>query len=112
MLYEVIPDADALFDYIFINRLLFDAAGNLTGVVPTEYDYQGKPVAIDLICAERGFEPREAVFVGEGHNDAFVVGRVGLVIAFPPNDQQVDQAAHVNIPEDDLLKIVPVVLQS
>ena len=112
LLYEMIPKADELFDYIFINRLQFDDSDALTGIVPTMYDYEGKPIAIEKICDERGIDPSEAVFVGEGHNDAFVVGRVGLVLAYPPNDQQVDQGSHVGVSEDNLLHILPIVLQT
>ncbi len=107
-----IPNAKELFDYIYINKLLFDSEGKLSGVIPTEYDYDGKPIAIERICQERGFHTDQAVFVGEGHNDAAVIGRVGLVIAYPPSDQRVDQASHVAVNEDDLLMILPHILQS
>lgn len=107
---EMIPDAHDSFDYIFINKLLFDEHRKLTGLIPTKYDFDEKADGIQYICHERGIEMEQTVFVGEGFNDDFVSRKVGLSIAYPPLSQGVKEAADIIINEDDLSLILPYVL--
>jgi phosphoserine phosphatase len=67
-LYETIPDAARIFDYIHINVFKFahETAGILTRIIPTEFDFFGKAKAVKNICQERGFDCSDAVFVGGG----------------------------------------------
>jgi HAD superfamily phosphoserine phosphatase-like hydrolase len=110
ILYELIPNADTLFDHIFINRLRFDAEGLIEGVDATAYDFKGKAAALQKICDERGISTEQAVFVGDGFNDAHVASTAGLSIAYPPRDYETEAAAHILIREDDLMKVVEHVL--
>jgi HAD superfamily phosphoserine phosphatase-like hydrolase len=106
VLYEMIPDANALFDHVFINRLKFEANGLVSCVDATPYDFDGKADALRQICAERGYSVAQAVFVGEGFNDGHVCAIAGLSIAYPPRAYETEAASHVLIEEDDLLKVV------
>jgi HAD superfamily phosphoserine phosphatase-like hydrolase len=108
---ELIPNADQLFDYIFINHLKFDSTGVLAGVEATPYDFEGKATALERVCKERGYTLEQAVFVGEGFNDEFVAGRAGLTIAYPPTSQGFRNAAGIEIADDDLMKVVEQVLK-
>jgi HAD superfamily phosphoserine phosphatase-like hydrolase len=110
MLYEVIPDADELFDDIFINKLQFDALGVVRGVEATEYDFAGKADALETMCTDRGYTLDHAVFVGEGFNDSHVSAKAGLSIAYPPRAFELEAASHVLIEEDDLMKVVECVI--
>ena len=55
-LQEKIPEAEKLFDYIFINKLQFDTEGRLIGVTTTDYDFKGKATALELICQVNGID--------------------------------------------------------
>ncbi|HEV2705719.1 MAG TPA: HAD-IB family phosphatase [Pyrinomonadaceae bacterium] len=107
---EKIPDANKWFDYIFINKLIFDNFGRLNGVVATDYDFAGKAKALQLICEANGLKIEESVFVGEGFNDEDAACAAGLCIAYPPVAQGLDVVADVCIEEDNLSLIIPHVL--
>ena len=49
----------------------------------------------------------QTAFIGDGRNDISVLKVVGLSIAFNPEDQDVADAAHVVIRENDLRAILP-----
>ena len=106
----MIPDAKDLFDHIYINEFKFDAAGVISAVRATAYDFEGKLGALEKMAAEAGVTLDECVFVGEGFNDAFVGGGAGLSIAYPPHSYSMEAVSHVQIAEDDLLKVVEVIL--
>ncbi len=103
---DKIPDYKQWFDYVFINRLVFDENGFLRGVDATQYDFEGKAEAVELVCREKGFSRSEAVFVGEGFNDDHVAAVVGLSIAYPPTSQGISTIADVAIDRDDLTAIL------
>lgn len=92
---------------VFINRLHFDTTGQLTGVTHTDYDFEGKTRAVEEVCERQGCTMAEAVFVGEGENDAHVIRNVGLSIAYPPTVWETDRGSKVAIEEDDLSLILP-----
>ena len=84
-LYAHIPDADSIFRYIIINRLVFDASGNLTGIhVPREYDSWGesKQRVLRSVAKKEGITTEQCVFVGDSNNDLDVIREAGLGIAF------------------------------
>lgn len=110
-LYEKIPDADDLFDFIFINQLIFDRKGLIRGVKPTPYDFEGKSEGLEKMCRDHGFSMSQSVFVGEGFNDANVAAAAGLSIAYPPRAMGTRAAAAIEIEEDNLLEILPHVMQ-
>lgn len=107
---EKIPNANKLFDYIFVNKFQFDDLGRLCGVIPTEYDFGGKTKAVEKICNENGIKLQECIYVGEGFNDDDVISKVGLSIAYPPVSQQINEIADIRIKEDDLSLILQHVL--
>lgn len=110
-LQEKIPEAEKLFDYIFINKLQFDTEGRLNGVTTTDYDFKGKATALELICQVNGIDISESVFIGEGFNDEDIASTAGLCIAYPPSTaQSVSQVADEGIEEDDLSKIIDFII--
>lgn len=110
MLYQMIPNANELFDHIFINKLQFDAHGVIAGVTPTKFDFEGKARAIQLICETSGCRIDESVFVGEGFNDEDAVRIAGLSIAYPPKSERTKAFASIAISDDDLSRILEYVL--
>ncbi|MCS6303700.1 MAG: hypothetical protein H8K07_08550 [Nitrospira sp.] len=102
LLEEKMPDYRELFDFVFINELLFDRNGALHDVVATEYDFEGKAEALSDICKRVGCHPKEeAAFVGDAFNDEAIMLTAGLSIAYPPKDEVVGGIA-VSIKEDNL----------
>ena len=104
------PDYRDYFDFVFINELVFSGDGLLAGVRASEYDFQGKAEALDLISARIGSTPGEAVFVGDHFNDEAIMLRVDKAIAYPPKDAVVEGVLHEAVHEDDLLQVLPHVL--
>ncbi len=107
---DTFPDYRDYFDFVFINELTFAADGSLSGVRASEFDFQGKAEALDLIGARIGATPGEAVFVGDHFNDEAIMLRVDKAIAYPPKDTVVEGVLHEAVLENDLLKVVPHVL--
>ncbi len=105
-----IPNAKELFDYICINHLHYDDQGVIDGIKATPFDFAGKAQALEAICKEYGVTLAQAVFVGEGNNDEDVAYAAGLSIAYPPHGEVIPNASRVEVPDDDLLKIIPHVL--
>ena len=111
-LYEKIPNADELFDHIFINRLEFDANGVVSGVKATEYDFKGKADALQLVAESVGCTLAESVFVGDGFNDGPVSAQAGLSIAYPPISAERSAVSTYRIEEDDLMRVTEIVLSA
>ena len=61
-----------LFDGIFANEFKFDTKGNLTKIVGTMYDNEGKAVLINKISKELSIPIKNIWFVGNGGNDEWV----------------------------------------
>jgi len=104
------PDFRESLDFVFINELVFADNGELTGVRPTSYDFQGKAEALEILCERVGCSAEETLFVGDQFNDEMIMLKVDKAIAYPPNDSVADNAARVTISEDNLLAILPHVL--
>jgi phosphoserine phosphatase len=62
---DKIPDFRSWFDFVFINELKFDDAGTISDVIATQYDFEGKAEALQLICERVGCTLDETVFVGD-----------------------------------------------
>lgn len=104
------PDFRDYFDFVFINELVFGDDGLLTGIRASEYDFQGKAEALDLISARIGSTPGEAVFVGDHFNDEAIMLRVDKAIAYPPKDTVIEGVLHEAIHDDDLRLVIPHIL--
>jgi len=109
---EVIPDYKELFDSIYINKFHFDAQGIFEGVIATRYDFEGKAIAVEELCEREGLTMDQVVFVGDGFNDAAVLGKVGLTIAFAPTSAEMEDNADVTVKEPDLRLILPYILEA
>jgi HAD superfamily phosphoserine phosphatase-like hydrolase len=106
---EKIPDYEQLFDYVYINKFRFDEEGLFEGVAATRYDFEGKVIALEEVCKKEGFAMEQVVFVGDGFNDAHILGQVGRTIAFVPSSAEMINA-DITIKDPDLRRILPYVL--
>lgn len=111
LLEDKLADFRELFDFVFINELLFDSQGYLNDVVATEYDFQGKAEALAYVCQRVGCEPKdEAVFVGDAFNDEEIMLAANLAIAYPPKDKVVEEIS-TPIGEDNLEAVRQMIMQ-
>jgi HAD superfamily phosphoserine phosphatase-like hydrolase len=106
-LVDCFPDFRDYFDFVFINRLTFDADGVVDGVVATPYDFEGKAEALLLACRTVGCTAEETVFVGDHFNDEAIMLRADLSIAYPPMDKVAGDTAGESIETDDLTLVLP-----
>lgn len=106
----VIPHAKNYFDYICINKLVFDAQGKLTDIKPTPFDFVGKAAALTAICKKHGILLENSVFIGEGRNDQDAAKIAGLSIAYPYHEE-LDSIWKEFENTDDLSKILNIVLK-
>lgn len=75
---------DEKFDDYFVNKFQYDVADYLVNIIATEYDFQGKVEAINLLCSKYDIPRRLVAFVGDARNDQPALLHVGLGIAFYP----------------------------
>jgi phosphoserine phosphatase len=107
---EKIPGYGEIFDYVFINKILFVSEGNVRSVVPTSFDFERKPLGIEYICKKEGISLDNTVFVGDTFNDKHVFGTAGLTIAYQPNSIEIREIFDVIVEDDDLLRVVSLFL--
>ncbi|MBN1355483.1 HAD-IB family phosphatase [bacterium] len=97
------------FDYIMLNRLLFDEQGYLTGVTPTPFDIEHKATGLKSIALETAFPLNRTVFVGDNFNDVEVSKIAGLSIAFNCKSDELACVADHVVPGSDLRAILPII---
>jgi HAD superfamily phosphoserine phosphatase-like hydrolase len=81
------------FDYLYVNRLIFDDSGVIQGHIP--YSKWGKPGAMRELAAHLKISPEQMVFVGDNINDIPALKYAGIGIAFNPKSRKVRRAADV-----------------
>ncbi len=104
----ILKDVRDYFDYMFINRLIFEG-NKLVGVDATVFDFEGKLDAVKKICEERGINLEDVIFVGDGRNDIHVMKACGLGIAINPKEDLGD-GPDVIINTDDMRNILKFIL--
>jgi len=107
---EKIPDWRELFDHAFINQFSFNNDGLFQRIKSTPYDFEGKWTCIEELCRENGWDSDQVVFVGDGFNDEYVLGRVGKAIGFNASGEVIRRNADVKIESNDLRDILPEIL--
>ena len=117
LLYALLPDADKIFDAIFINRCVFGADGVIAEIIPTKYDWdkdclgvQGKEGGFELLCERYGAAKEDSVFVGDDRNDYKAMAMAGMKILYESGDgatrgfssERPSPADAIRINKDDL----------
>lgn len=90
VLYALIPNANELFDEIYINKLIYnEETGILEDIIPTKYDWdengngvEGKQAGFKIFCAQNGVRPEDSVFVGNDFNDVSAMAIAGMKINY------------------------------
>ena len=102
----MIDNYKMLFDHIFINKFHFDADDVVASVSPTDYDFDGKLLAVQELCEEYGLELEEAIFVGDRFNDQEALRGVGHSIVYSEADDIVSLTSNKKMGNDDFLELV------
>ncbi len=110
MLEKFIPDYNEIFDYVFLSRIYFDGAGSISKVEATEYDMEGKALALRKIAEREKLKLEECVFVGDYLNDLKIMEEAGLGIAFNCRFDELKEAADVVIEKKDLREVLKHIL--
>ena len=88
VLYAMLPNADELFDEIYINRFVYDEeTGILKEIVPTTYDWdtysagvEGKQAGLIRLCERYHISRKDSVFAGDDFNDMGALRAAGMKI--------------------------------
>jgi len=106
MLEKFIPNYNEIFDDVFLSRIYFDENGDIARIEATEYDMEGKALALRKIAEREKIKLEECVFVGDYLNDKKIMEEAGLAIAFNCRFDELKNAADVVIDKKDLREIL------
>ncbi len=106
MLEKFIPNYEDYFDDVFLSRIYFDENGQINKIEATEYDMDGKALALRKIAEREKIDLKECVFIGDYLNDMKIIQEAGLGIAFNCQHDELKKAADVVIEKKDLREIL------
>ena len=106
MLEKFIPNYNEIFDDVFISRIHFDKDRSIEKIEATEYDMEGKALAMRKIAERENIKLRECAFVGDYLNDRKIMEEAGLGIAFNCRHDELKKVADVVIEKKDLREIL------
>jgi len=106
LLEKFLPDYEKIFDYVFINRIIFDEKGEIKQVKATPFDMEHKKAGMIKLCETEGISPEECVFVGDHDNDIEIAKSAGLSIAFNSKSEKLNEVSDVVIKKKDLREIL------
>lgn len=110
LLEKFIPDYKNFFDDVFLSRIYFDKGGHIEKIEATEYDMDGKALALRIIAEREGIGLKECAFVGDYLNDKRIIQEAGLGIAFNCQHDELKEAADVVIDKKDLREVLKYIL--
>ena len=110
LLEKFIPNYNEFFDGVFLSRIYFDESGYITKIEATEYDMDGKALALRKIAEREGISLKECVFVGDYLNDKKIIQEAGLGIAFNCSHDELKKVADVVIGKKDLREVLKYIL--
>jgi phosphoserine phosphatase len=105
-----IPNYEEFFDDVFISRIYFGEDGSIAEIDATEYDMDGKALALKKIADKEKIKLEECVFIGDYLNDIKIMKEVGLGIAFNCEHEELKKVADVVIDKKDLMEVLKYVL--
>ena len=89
---HVLGNLSKYFTEISANEAVFDDNGNLTNLIATKYDFEGKADFIVKVRGELGLKPEEITFVGNGSNDIWAYKSGARTICINPKDADEDKS--------------------
>lgn len=105
-----LPGYKTMFDYIFLNHLVFDEHDYLAGIQPTEYDIEHKATGLREMARRSKISLEDTVFIGDNFNDIEVAKIAGLSIAFNCKSADLSRVSDITIEGNNLEDALPYVL--
>ena len=112
LLYELLPDADDLFDDILINQFIFSEDGIFEYISATEYDWDdskvgvvGKRRGLERLCEKHGVAISDSAFVGDDLNDIEAMRAAGLKIFYCGDTREFRDSKNTALPRN--ISIIP-----
>lgn len=90
------------------NEFLFDEKnGDITEIVGTKYDHEGKATYIKELCEKKGYKPSEVLFIGNSMNDEWVYQSGARTLCVNPDDTKSENSTIWNkvIHTDNLMDL-------
>jgi len=103
---HLLPDYEDYFDDIFFSRIFFDSQGYIEKIEATEYDMEGKALALKKIAEREKIPLSECAFIGDHQNDREVAAEAGFSIAFDAKDDELRKICDCCIDTKDLRDIL------
>ena len=110
VLEKFIPDYNYFFDDVFLSRIYFDENESISKIEATEYDLDGKALALRKIAEREKISLKECVFIGDYLNDLRIIREAGLGIAFNCEYNELKDVADVVIDKKDLREVLRYIL--
>ena len=95
------------FDEVYTNRIWFDEDGAISGWRATEFDMEGKGVALRAIAAREEVPLTRVAYVGDHSNDLSAARVAGFTVAFRPKSPELEAIAGAVVRSDDLRDVLP-----
>jgi phosphoserine phosphatase len=92
------------FDYLLVNKIVFDKEGFVEDLIPTKYDCDEKGAGLLMLCKKEKISTRGCVFIGDNKNDISAAKAAGLAVSFNSKSAELDSSCNVVIKEKDLRK--------
>lgn len=105
---KLLPEYKELFDYVFINKLVYKD-DKVESIIPTEYDLKHKADGLKHISEKENIPLSNCIFVGDNHNDIHIAELAGMSIAFNCKSDSLAQISDHVIMEKDLTFILPLI---
>lgn len=121
VLNELLPNANELFDDIFINRFIFGEDGLFESISATEYDWDdtkrgvvGKSRGLERLCEKYSIPISESIFVGDDINDFKAMNIAGRKIYYCADKREFKNEelpiGITLIPNNDLMDVADAIL--
>lgn len=111
-LHALIPNFAECFDRVYINRLSYTGDGLLSGVEPTQYDFDGKARALEDFCEANGLDMSQLIYVGDTFNDDHALRAAGHAIVYADREKEIYAlTANHHIIDDDFVLLADYILE-
>lgn len=101
-----IPNYQKIFNYVTINKFVYDEKGFLKNIIPTPYDFKTKVDGINAIQIDTNVSRSNTIFIGDGYNNIHTLHAAGTCISIDTNSIQLIEGFHHNINKPDLREVI------
>lgn len=100
-------DYKQIFDYVTINKFIYDRNGDLETIIPTPYDFKNKADGIVDIQTNLNIAPDNTVSVAGGYNNIHTLQASNTCIAIDTHSIQLREGFNHYVSKPDLREVIP-----